>query len=164
MDRGAMRWLFGTYVAGLLAVLPFAPVYAQPDDRALRSEVTSLTVGFSDKIFYDVDVNSARAITEVWIRTLIKSINRTVGEPGAGTMVFSDLSSIVEALHAGSVDLLILLPLEYLEIRKKGPVECLLTGVTGGPYEYVLLAHRHSGLRELRQLAGKKRSRFLALA
>ena len=141
-----------------VAVLLSADLYAQREDEALRAEFVSLTLGFSDRMFYDVDPNDARAITRVWIETLIRKINSAVEDPGSKTIIFHDLPSIIRTLQAEEVDLLILPPLEYLRIEQEVPVEPILTGVVGEtfPYEYILLVRRNRGSESLEGLRGKK--------
>ena len=113
---------------------------------------------FSDKIFYDVDVNDARAITKVWITTLVKRINETATDPVSETIVFSNLDAITRALRTGKVDLLILLPMEHLEISKQTPLQPILTGIVreAFSYEYALLVHCETGAKSLGQLRGRK--------
>ena len=125
-----------------VAILLFSDLYAQRKDEDARSGLVALTVGFSDKIFYDVSVNDVRAITEIWTRTLIKRINETAEDPKAKAVVYHGLPSIVRALRAGEVDLLILLPLEHLEIGTQVPLEPILTAIPEETftYEYILLS------------------------
>lgn len=144
-------------ISGLFAlgaVLLSSALYGQHQDEALPPRPVALSVGFSSRIFFDANRDDARAITEVWVKTLIRELNETVEEPGAETAVFNDSSEMIRALRAGGVDLLILLPLEHLEIRKAVPLEPILTGVAGVDvaYKYILLVRRDMGIGDLHQL------------
>lgn len=140
------------------AILLSANLYAQRGEDESRAELVALTVGFSDKVFYDVSVTEARAATKIWIKKLIESINQKVEDPGAKTIVFHDLPSIARALRAREADLLILVPLEYLELRKEVPLEPILTAIPGETltYEYILLVRRDREFEDVDQLAGKE--------
>lgn len=149
---------FITSLCCLAAVLAAPDLRAQPDAGQARSELVALTVGFSDKVFYDVSVNDARAVTEIWTRTLIKEINKTVESPQSSTTIYRDLPSIVKAVRTKVVDLLCLLPLEFLEVNREAPLEPLLTAVPWGSfnYNYAVLVRQDSGIEDVRQLADEE--------
>lgn len=153
-----MKWTLAVCLSCFVATILPMDLYAQREDEALRAELVALTVGFSDRMFYDVDANDAQAITRVWIEALIRKINSEVEDPVSKTIIFHDLPSIIRRLQAEEVDLLILPPLEYLTIRQDVLLEPIITGVVGEtfPYEYVLLVRRNRGPENLGQLRDKK--------
>jgi ABC-type phosphate/phosphonate transport system substrate-binding protein len=112
-------------------------------------------VGYSAGLFYDVDINDARAATQVWVG----AFTRKMGEVSrVETLIFDDMPSIIEALEAKEVDLMILPSIEYLEIRRQVPVVPLAVSARQGTitYEYGLLVRRGSGLQSLEGLRGRK--------
>ncbi len=113
-----------------------------------------LEIGYSAKLFYDVDITDARAATKVWVERLIQ---KTGEKAGSETIIFQDLSSVVKAVDNEKMDLVILLPMDYLKIRHRVPiVPHLIASVGGRPtYEYVLLVHKDLGVKNLAQLQNR---------
>jgi len=150
-----MRWTFRLCLCGLLGAFPASNLYGQGRNGVPPPDLPILEVGYSAKFFYDVDVSDARAVTKVWAEMLIE---KTGENAGSETLIFYDLSSIVKALQASVVDIVILTPLEYLEVAKEAPLLPVLTSSAGGNvvYEYALTVHRRSGIGDLAQLQGKK--------
>ena len=145
----------GTYLAGVLIVL-------LTTDLCGGQEVSSLSgvleVGYSRNLFYNVDMNDARAATKVWVKGLI---DKTGELAESRSVVLDDLDATVRGVNARELDLLVLLSSEYLRIKDKIRQEVSLvpmaSAVSGGEIEqrYVLLTHRNSGLERLNQLRGK---------
>lgn len=139
-----------------MVILPPSMLYAQPE-RPIESGV--LEVGYSANLFHNVDINDARAATKVWAEILIRRVGE---EAEAETLILDDLPSIVRAINAKRIDLIMLLPLEYIqvkdEIRDEVSLEPLVVGAIEGEVEdrYVLLVHRQGGLRDLDQLKDRK--------
>ncbi len=95
-------------------------------------------VGYTAALAYDIAVEDSRTATRTWINAII---DRTDIEADAETLVFQDLPPLVRAVNAEELDLAILLPLEFLEIRDRAPLLPLLTTSSRGSilHEYVLL-------------------------
>jgi len=153
-----MSWPFRTYLAGVLAVLLAAELYEEQQSGETPTESGVLDVGYSRYLFYNVDINDARAATKVWVQGLIDKVNQSVESK---TMVLNDLDSVVQGLHSRQLDLVVLLSSEYLRVKDRIRHEVALVPmaavVIGDEVEqrYVLLAHRDSGLERLDQLRGK---------
>ena len=146
------RWsasLLGAFVV-LLA--------AGPDGRA-ESEGSSgpvrLTIGYSSRIFVDVDVEEARAIAQVWTDQILR---RRFGEASARILVFQDDSSLEASFRRKEVDLAALVPVEYIQLARRVPVDpVFVTAHDRGLYRNaVLLVRRDSGFRRLLDLKGKR--------
>lgn len=145
-----MRRFLGTYLA------PVATILMTMSEAGMGADPTELRMGFSDNVFQDVIKSDAQAITKIYAEGVLDGIYEE--EWQAKTMVFSQVTSIVEALRADEVDFLILLPMEYLEISRAVPLEVIWTVMVGEAvsYEYVLMARRDSGIGDLEHLAGRK--------
>jgi len=87
----------------------------------------------------------------VWLEIFTKKVGE---KRDTETFVFHDLPFVVKMLEAEEVDLVILLPLEYLEIRRQVPLVPMVVGSREGKlgYEYGLLVHRGSGKTSLAEL------------
>ena len=140
-----------TYLAGFaLALLLPLDLYGE------GGEPSTLMMGFSDRVFYEVNTQDVRAITKIWAQEVVAKAQEE--EWHAETVLFSDMPSIVRALQSGDVDFLTCLPLEYLKISEEAVLKPLWTIVVRGriSYEYVLLVRKDSGVERLEELAGRE--------
>ena len=112
-------------------------------------------VGYSAGFFYDVDANDARAATQVWVERVIGRLGL---ENRSRTQIFDDLPSILAAVEAQDVDVVVMQPLEFLEIEGRALLEPILITSAGGAvtYELALLVPRRSGTSELLDLRGRR--------
>lgn len=135
----------------MLQMVLLLALWCQPVD----GEDGVFEVGYSAGLFYDVDMNDARAVTRMWVEMFV----RKMGEASAvETLIFADLPSIVAALEAKEVDLVTLPSVEYLELQRQVPVVPLAVSTRQGTitFEYGLLVRRDSGLQSLADLRGRK--------
>ena len=144
-----MKRLLRTCFATVMTILLMRDVGVYADPEELR-------MGFSDNVFQDVIKSDAQAITKICAEGMLGGMYEE--EWQAKTMIFSQVTSIVEALRADEVDFLILLPVEHLEISRVVPLKAIWTVVVGGvvSYEYVLMVRRDSAIGDLAHLAGRK--------
>jgi len=114
-----------------------------------------LRFGYSTALFADVSIADARTALALWSRELGRQSESPVD---AQLIIYDDLPVFVSAIQAGEVDFIALNSLDYLKIRDRVPMEILLFGERGGKAgeEQILLVHRDSGIREVRQLRGKR--------
>ena len=115
----------------------------------------ALILGYSSQLFYGVEVNDAKAATKVWTDTLIR---RQGVFKKSDTIIIQDLPSLEKAANAKAVDIIIMLPQEFIEIRNKIPFEPVFSSaISSGVYEeFILLVRKDRGIEKLSDLRGKK--------
>ena len=145
----------GACLASMLVVLLTADLCRGQEDASLS---VVLDVGYSRNLFYNVDMNDARAATKVWVKGVI---DKTGELAGSRSVVLDDPDAAIQGVNARELDLVVLLSSEYLRIKNKIRQDVSLVpmavAVSGGEVEqrYVFLTHRNSGLERLDQLRGK---------
>lgn len=142
--------MMGGLIGGLVCIwLWVASGHAQANDKR-----PVLEVGYTDALAYDVADSDSRTATRTWVKA---AIDRAEVEADAEALIFQDLPSLVRAVNAKELDLAILLPLEFLEIRDRAPLLPLLTTSSRGsiPHEYVLLVSGNCDTMSLAGLLGK---------
>jgi phosphonate transport system substrate-binding protein len=115
----------------------------------------TLRIGLTPEMFSGVNLRDAQVALQVWVKSLSRRMARGYS-PEA--VVYPDLSAFVQAAKAGSVDLINLASLDYLQIRDVVPLDPVVVGVReeGRPaLEYVLLTRRNSAVSGLENLQGK---------
>ena len=143
MRRGRL-WFFG---ALLMAAAAGGQTYEADDDI--------FEVGYSASLFYDVDVNDARAATRVWLELFVRHVGE---ESTVQTSVLDGPEAIARAVERTEVDLVILSSVEYFQLRGRVPLVPLVTGSREGniSFEYGLLVRRGRGLQELADLEDRR--------
>jgi len=133
------------------ASLLLAAVRGQAQDAETR---LVLEVGYTTALSYDIAVNDSRTATRGWAKTVI---DRTGIDADADVVIFENLPPLVDAVNAHTLDLAILLPLEFLEVGGRAPLLPMLTTSSRGSilHEYVLLVPRDSGMVSLAGLSGR---------
>lgn len=114
--RRARQWVLA--VAWLATGL--TPAQGKPDGV--------LDIGYSTQTFTEVDVNDALAATQVWVSRFMHSIGRL---EGARTQVFDTVDEALSGVRTEQLDLLVLLPTEYLDLRAQVHLVPLLTSAQG---------------------------------
>ena len=129
-------------------------VLGQADGSEDGRDSTVFDVGYSDKVLYDVDVSDALAATKVWVRILLR---RAGVDIESGTTIYHDMPSVARALREKRLDLIVLLPTEYLELKELAAVEPIASAVLRGDlaHDYLLLVHKEGRPVELGDLRGK---------
>lgn len=112
-------------------------------------------IGFSTRMFVDVDDNDAEAAVTAWARSVARE--RQV-PTDTHPRILTGVSKITAAVVSGDVDA-VAMPLdEYVDSgREKVYNEILLSTEKNGSHgdRYVLLTHAQSGLASLESLTGK---------
>jgi ABC-type phosphate/phosphonate transport system substrate-binding protein len=114
-------------------------------------------LGFSRSLFTDVNDTDAKAAIKAWAQTVAteRDINM---DPSAH--LFDRLPDMVSAMKQGKVDAMSVVLQEYAALAREvelGP--WFVTKTSGALHEeYVLLAHRDSGISGLEALRGKRLS------
>jgi ABC-type phosphate/phosphonate transport system substrate-binding protein len=109
-------------------------------------------VGFSSSTFLDVDRDSAQTVTRLWTKRLAGKSGGT-----AETRIYGGLSEIERDIRAQKVDVVVLLSVEYLELKNKVPLEPLfVTAKKDGVHDcLVLVVRRDSDIRSVLDLTGR---------
>lgn len=125
---------------------------ARADQAAL---LPSLVIGFSDAVLSEVDLKDAKAATKVWADMIMRRKHVKVESDG---VVFDGLASMDDALRAGRVDLVWLLPRDYLEARGRLPIVPIVIASPGSVLfnEFVLVVRRGGGIGSLRDLKDRR--------
>jgi ABC-type phosphate/phosphonate transport system substrate-binding protein len=115
----------------------------------------TLIVGYSSKLLSHVDVNDAKAATKVWTEMLIrkKGIFKKTD-----TFIIQDLTSLEKAVKAKAVDVVVLLPQDFIEIRNRVPLEPIFSSaIPRGVYEeFIVLVRKDQAIDKLSDLRGKR--------
>ncbi len=143
--RRFSRGVMGAIIAAF-CVFPF---------EASGQASDSFRIGFSTLIFGEVNENDAIAAVRGWAQ----AIAREKGIPAdPRPVIFREVEEIAAALTGKTVDCLNLTTGEFAEIRYLVPGDSIVAGVMSESIveEYVLIAHRESGIRQLSDLRGRR--------
>jgi ABC-type phosphate/phosphonate transport system substrate-binding protein len=103
-------------------------------------ELSTLSIGYSKNVFFDVDLNDALVATKLWAEHIVRRTH-----PGAQVIaaIYPDHAALQRALEQQAVDIVALLTMEYLELKDLVPLEpVMVTEVREGVYERFLLLVR----------------------
>jgi phosphonate transport system substrate-binding protein len=116
---------------------------------------TGLAVGYSSALLADVDAADAVAATKIWTDRIIR---RKGFDGESEARIFPDLFALETALAEGGVDLVFLLPQEYLSLAGHLPlVPVAISAPAQGVYEeFVLVVRADSGQRAVGDLRGRR--------
>lgn len=117
--------------------------------------LTRLVLGYSEQVFFDVEVNDARAATKVWAEHFVR---QKYPEAQVETVIIPDPVSLEAALQSRQVDLFGVTALEYVELRDRLRLEgVLMTEGLRGPYEqFLVLARKDVEFHKVADLRGKR--------
>lgn len=119
-----------------------------------RGSEASLVFGYSPRVFYNVDPKDVVGLIEVWARTVdLKLNNRTK----SSTIAFKTMADAEKALSKKEVDVLVLIPEEYIRLRAKSNITAVLSADYGKHFynDLFLLAREGEGVSGIEQLRGK---------
>ncbi len=115
---------------------------------------TTLRVGFSARVFPDVDQRDAQVAMELWTRELARGMGiKTTPR----TTIYKNPDDLLEAVKRRELTVVTLPAIEYLEIRDRAPLTPIIVASSnaGTARQYALIAGRSSGIRSLSDLRGK---------
>ena len=129
----------------------FAGICGEISEMTSIEEKPSLVAGYSRKLFFNVDINDARASAKVWTEVLVKREN-VFGK--SDSLIFDDLPSMEKALRIKGVDIIVMRPEEFLAIREKNLLEPVFVPDFGKYFygDFILLVRDDSGIRQLSEL------------
>ncbi|MDH3237890.1 MAG: phosphate/phosphite/phosphonate ABC transporter substrate-binding protein [Deltaproteobacteria bacterium] len=143
------------YAAFLLGILLTASGVPATETGNGQLRLPSLAIGYSASVISNVDPGDAKAATKVWADMIMRRKGAIVESE---TMVLKNLPALEKALKEKRVDLIFLLPQEYLEARDRLPIVPLVasTPKEGLYEEFVLLVRKDSALATVRDLRRKR--------
>jgi ABC-type phosphate/phosphonate transport system substrate-binding protein len=112
-----------------------------------------LKVGFSSRVFPDVDNNDVRVAMELWA----KELSRSAGIPAAQVTIFRDPSEWLPAVRQGELHLITITAMEYMRFKDKSQLipSYNATNKTGASMDQLVIVNRKSGIRSMNELRGK---------
>lgn len=138
-------------LAAIFLLFHTSAIFAQENEK----NIISYEIGYSAKIFQNVSVTDATVGTQVVVRKIIDKTGLAIKTT---TQIYNDTETIVEALNYKGLDLIALLPEDYLRIRSAVAIEpYLIAEVRGNIFdEFILLARAGDGITQLSDLADKR--------
>jgi len=111
-------------------------------------------VGFSARVFPDVDQRDALVAMELWARELALGIGIRVSPQ---TVIYKNTSDLLNAVKRGELTIVTLPAVEYLQIRDKAPMTPSIVAANnvGKGRQYVLIVRRDSGIKSVMDLRGR---------
>ncbi len=113
----------------------------------------SLAIGFTSKIFMNVDPKDAKAIVDLYVKEFGKSLNIETK-----AVVYSGIDSIIADLKTGQLDIVSTMPIEYHRIAQRADTELAYTNTNNDrkKRKWILLVRNNSGIGGLDDLKDKK--------
>ncbi|MDD2337367.1 MAG: PhnD/SsuA/transferrin family substrate-binding protein [Geobacteraceae bacterium] len=115
---------------------------------------TTLRVGFSSRVFADVDQRDAQVAMELWSRELALGMGITTTPV---TVIYKNSADLLEAVKRGDLAIVTLPAVEFLQIRDRAPMTPVIVAANnfGNAREYSLIVRRDSGIKSIADLRGK---------
>jgi hypothetical protein len=126
--------------------------YGDPSlQRAPRDEL-SLVVGYSSKVFSDVDIKDTQAATKVWTDMLVRKTGGSFSKSEA--IIFNDLTALDNLLKAKMIDIVVLFSTEFVEMRTRAPLVPIFAADYGKYFfaEILLVVRKDSGISRVDDL------------
>ena len=144
-----LRSLLGRSLPLVLALNTSTPsAGTAPTDSAV------VRIGYFANTLLEVSLSDARAATQVWANRILKETTETAE---TRVMIISDLASLVLAIESAEIDIITLLPLEYLAVKHRTGLQPAFVGVRRGrcTEQYLLLVRKDSGVTGVSDLRGR---------
>jgi ABC-type phosphate/phosphonate transport system substrate-binding protein len=134
----------------VLAIAAWTHAKDNADDTS--EEVFAPVIGYSFRVFVDVDMDDARVVTKLWSDMIVR---KRGGK--AETKIYSDLSGMETDMKAKKVDLVVLVSNEFVELRNRAPIEPLMVSARSEALseELLLLVRKDSGIKTLQDLKNR---------
>ncbi|MRR55235.1 MAG: hypothetical protein EG822_12130 [Deltaproteobacteria bacterium] len=120
----------------------------------LDSLPTTLQVGFSARVFPDVDQRDAQVAMELWTRELARGMG---AKTTAKTKIYKNPADLLAAVKRGDLTVFTLPAIEYLQIKGRAPITPIIVAASnaGTSRQYALIVKRSSGIRSISDLRDK---------
>jgi ABC-type phosphate/phosphonate transport system substrate-binding protein len=134
----------------MFMILVVPPVFDR--QAALTAEITHIVVAYSANTFLDESSDRSQTVIQAWNNTIAKKWGGT-----ADSKIYNNLAEIEQAVRAQQIDMVVLLPVEYLELKNRIPLEPLFVSAkSDGIYDtLVLVVRQDSGIQAVKDLKGK---------
>jgi hypothetical protein len=120
----------------------FSIAYGDPNSQKTPDREASLVIGYSSKVFFDVDIKDAQAATKLWMDLLIKNSESPFNK--SETVIFHDLTALENGLKSKSVDIVVLFSQEFVEMKNRS-ILIPDTGLFGGLWEILFCGNPLGG-------------------
>jgi phosphonate transport system substrate-binding protein len=112
-----------------------------------------LKVGFSSRVFPDLDNNDIRVAMELWAREL----SRSAGIPSARVTIFRDQAEWLSAIRQGELHIITITAMEYQRSREKSQLIPSYNSVnkTGANMKQLVIVNRKNGIKTVSELRGR---------
>jgi phosphonate transport system substrate-binding protein len=139
----------------MLCSIASATAFADTSPKGAGGKDTPIVIGYSSQVFYNVDPRDAIGVTKVWLRLADSKLNNT---RETSVVFYKDLPDAEKALANSEVDILVLLPEEFISLRDRNPLVPVLSTDYGRHFydELLLLVRKESGITQIGQLRGKQ--------
>lgn len=140
----------------VLCSMGFAPPAADETRRSGEDgSRNSIVVGYSSRVFCSIDPKDVIALTKVWMEL----VDRKINNPWKTNVIFfENIRDFENALSGGEVDVAVLLPEEFVHLRRRIPLAPVLSADYGKRFydELLLLVRNDCGISDVRQLRHKR--------
>ena len=138
------------FIALILLVLQPLALWAGQTGPAQRT----MTVGFSARVFPDVDQRDAQIAMEMWTKELAHVMGVDFLPQ---TRIFHGTGDLLDAVKHGELSFVTLSALEFLSIRDKAPMTPIVVNAnnSGMGRRYVLIVRKDSGFRSVLDLSNR---------
>jgi ABC-type phosphate/phosphonate transport system substrate-binding protein len=150
---GRIGCLLGFLFAIVFLLNPAVTIFAGQDSMYTNT----LKVGFSARVFPNVDQRDAKVAMELWTRELARGLGfRTQPQ----TVIFQRPADLLEAVNNGEMTVVTLPATEYLQIKDKAQMAPAIVEASneGLSRRFVLIVSSDSGIRAMAGLRGKSLS------
>jgi ABC-type phosphate/phosphonate transport system substrate-binding protein len=143
-----LRWSF--MILAIVSLL-FLMLSGQPIRAEENGFPKVVRIGYSLKIFPDVDIRDAQVAMDLWSREINRIVQANVFPK---SVIFQDIPSMLEAIRKQEIDMLNLASLDYLRIKNKSNIEPLFVTANqvGNGQERVLIVRKDRGLAKISHL------------
>jgi phosphonate transport system substrate-binding protein len=111
-------------------------------------------VGFSSRVFPDVDQRDAQVAMEMWTRELARGMGL---KSLAQTSIYKNTTDLLDSINRGELTFVTLTAIEYLQIRDKAHMTPSVVNANnaGKGRQYVLIVRQDSGFKSVSDLRNK---------
>lgn len=113
-----------------------------------------LGLGFSDKLFQEVDTRDIRIALKLWMNEL----NQQLGfDYNPNAIIFDNVETVLQAITNQTIGMIALHTFDYFKLKERIVLEPILVPNRGSltTETYLLLVRKDQGIKELKELQGK---------
>jgi len=117
-----------------------------------------IVIGYSSEAFYNVDPNDALSLITTWAQTVDRKLKNEVG---TRVIFMKNLDEMKKVLANNDVDIIALMPEEFISLRESVRLKPVLSSVLSSDYgkdsynELLILVRNDRGISQVEQLRGK---------